>query len=62
MFAPEGINLLKDEKALGFPHQTRALLFDLALLDVVGVAQLLLQECLEFVHPQTLHLVGGEIF
>ena len=53
---------MKDEKAFRFSHQTRALLLYLTLLDVVGIPQLLLQKCLEFLHPQALHLRGGEIF
>ena len=42
-------------------HQARTLLFDLALLEIVSVAQLLLQESLELLHAEPLHLIG-EVF
>ena len=62
MFAPKGVYLLKDEEALGLTHQSRALLLNLTLLEVVSIAQLLLKESLELVHTQTIHLSRGEIF
>ena len=47
MLPPERVDLLKDEEALGFSHQTRTLLLDLSLFEVVGIAQLLLKEVAE---------------
>ena len=61
MLAPEAINLLKNEEALRLAHQTGALLLNLTLLDVIGIAHLLLQEGLELLELQTDDLLGGEV-
>jgi len=58
---PEGIDLLQDEEALRYAYLSRASVFHLALLDVVVIAHMLLQERHKLIKGEALQLRRLEI-